>query len=395
MKHDRVADAEVFLFSAPRNEPYLGPLAADESPTRGGLVVRRGNKTAYPTDNRSVVVRLRAESGAEGWGETYGLAAAGAVAAIVHELLADFLLGRDPHEAPAAHDEWRDLMRVRGHSSGFYTDALAALDVALWDLRGKSVGLPLWKLLGGARPSGVPAYVSGLPGKNIGERAETARIWASRGATHFKFALPAATDGIGMEMAALREALGARSEIAADLHWRDSAGAALQLIREMAVHRPWFAEAPCKPEDVEGLRRVAAATDIPIAVGEEWGDSCDAVSRVAAGADILQPEMGHLGVTEFARIAALARAHGRRIAPHATLGMGIFLAASVQAASALGAEAHEFQHSVFCPEFLRGGPACDGKWYTFDADAPGIGAEPSEEGRSRLQKFSAGRPRLR
>ena len=98
--------------------------------------MRSSNHTVYPTFDRSVLVRVTSAEGAEGWGETYGLVAPGATTAIIDDLLADFVVGRDPLEAAAVHDDLYGLMRVRGYTGGFYLDALAAVDIALWDLAG-------------------------------------------------------------------------------------------------------------------------------------------------------------------------------------------------------------------------------------------------------------------
>ena len=128
-----------------------------------GYIVRRGNRTVYPTSDRTVVVRVTTESGVIGWGETYGIVAPQAAMAIINDLLGPFVVGRDPRDVGVIHEDLYDLMRVRGYTGGFYLDALAAIDIALWDICGRLAGLPLVKLLGGQRHARLPAYVSGLP----------------------------------------------------------------------------------------------------------------------------------------------------------------------------------------------------------------------------------------
>jgi galactonate dehydratase len=379
---ERVARVEVFSLTVPRDTPYLGALREGETVNERGYLVRRGNRTVYPTVDRSVLVRIESASGAVGWGETYGIVAPGATMAIIDDLLAPFVVGRDPHDVSVIHDDLYDLMRVRGYTGGFYLDALAAIDIALWDLAGRISNLPLVKLLGGQRHARIPAYISGLPRPTLSERAAMATEWQARGFDRFKFAAPVADDGMVAEIAALRQALGPQAEIACDMHWAHSAEQAIALIHAMRPHGLWFAEAPVRPEDVEGLARVSAQVSNAIAAGEEWRTVFDLVPRVARRAcGIVQPEMGHTGITEFMRMGHYATAHHLRIMPHATIGAGIFMAASLQASAALAAvECHEYQHSVFEPNrrLVEGDMDCQDGAYSLPS-GPGLGVTPSAE----------------
>jgi galactonate dehydratase len=389
---ERVARIEVFSITLPRETPYLGALRPGESVNERGYIVRKGNRTVYPTMDRTVVVRIETTSGAVGWGETYGIVAPGAAMAIIDDLLGPFVVGRDPHDVCVIHDDLYDLMRVRGYTGGFYLDALAAIDIALWDLRGKLANLPLVKLLGGQRHETLPAYVSGLPKQTRTERADFAAEWQAKGFDSFKFAAPVADDGNVAEIATLRERLGPGARIACDMHWVHSGEEAVAAIKAMEPHGLWFAEAPVKPEDLEGLAHVAARVSTPVAAGEEWRTVYDLVPRVARRAcAIVQPEMGHKGVTEFMRIGLYAQAHHLKVIPHATIGIGLFLAASLQASSALAAvECHEFQHSIFEPNrrLLVGDMDCRDGAYRLPS-GPGLGVEPSEEALGLLQKHQS------
>ncbi|MDF1816750.1 MAG: enolase C-terminal domain-like protein, partial [Verrucomicrobiales bacterium] len=241
---DPVKKIEVFIVNLSQDVPYLGPLREGETTNSAGYFVRKGNRTVYPRSNRSLAVRITTENGVEGWGETYGLVAPLATAHIINDLLSCFINGCDPFDAECIHDELYDLMRVRGYTGGFYLDALAAVDIALWDIAGKMAGLPIYKLLGGRRHETIPGYVSGLPGKSIDERRKLANSWQKKGFDSFKFALPVADDGAARELAALREELGGDAKIACDLHWSLSSQEAVNLAREMAADHPWFLEAP-------------------------------------------------------------------------------------------------------------------------------------------------------
>ena len=148
-----VTQVETFILTVPRSTPYLGPLGAGERINARGYLVRRGNGTLYPTVDRSVLVRVTTADGTVGWGETYGICAPRATCEIINDLLAPELVGREPEDVEQIWDDLYGLMRVRGCGSGFHTDALAALDIALWDLRARAAGKPLWALLG--LPAGV------------------------------------------------------------------------------------------------------------------------------------------------------------------------------------------------------------------------------------------------
>ena len=345
----RVASVETFIVTIARDTPYLGPLGAGERVNERGYVVRRGNGTIYPVVDRSVVVRITTDDGRIGWGETYGICAPRATCEIINDLLAPVTIGADPADVEHIWDELYGLMRVRGCSGGFHVDAIAAIDIALWDLCGKLRGVPVRELLGPTVHAAVPGYLSGLPAAKLEERIALATTKYAAGHRAFKFAAVVSHEGIVAEMAALRDALGPDAQIMVDLHWKFTADEALELIAALEPHRPYFVEAPVRPEDHAGLARVARESRVPIAAGEEWYTAYEARNRLAAGpVAILQPEMGHTGITQFRRIAQLAAERGAVIAPHATIGAGLFLAASLQVSATLPhLWKHEWQHSVF------------------------------------------------
>ena len=379
---DHVERIECFVLRLPREEAYLGALGPGERANDKGYFVRGRNGTVYPIFDRSVLVRATTNSGAVGWGETYGIVAPGAPVAIIEDLLADFVIGRDPFDAAAVHDALYDLMRVRGYTGGFYMDALAAVDIALWDLAGKLRDKPVAALLGEVVRDTCPAYVSGLPRPTLPERADLAAEWVGRGFGALKFAAAVAHDGIVDEMLELRRRLGEAVDIAVDMHWAHEADEAIALIRAMEPARPWFAEAPVKPEDPEAQAAVARSVATPIALGEEWRTVWDARPRLERGAmAIMQPEMGHVGITQFMRMARLARAHGCSVIPHASIGVGVFLAASLQAAAVVpDLPSHEFQHSVMLENnvWLDRPLVCEAGRYAIP-QGPGLGVAPNDD----------------
>lgn len=382
-----VKSIEAFAVSLPREVPYLGPLGPGESVNAKGYIVRKGNRTIYPSSDMSVIVRAETADGIVGWGETYGIVAPGAVLAILREVLIPFVEGRDPRDARQIYDDLYDMQRVRGASGGYYGDALAAIDIALWDMAAKDAGVSLSQALGGARVERIPAYVSGLPKATLDERVALAAEWVAKGFRGIKYAAAVSHDGVVEEMRALREALGPDTDLMADLHWKYSAREALQLAADLAPFNPYFIEAPVASEDLEGLAEVAAKAPMRVAAGEEWRNLWEARMRVPrAPLAFLQPEMGHTGVSQFQAIAALAEEHRAGVIPHAAIGVGIFMAASLHVSATLpNCPYHEYQHSVFdqALEHLITAMNCKLGHYSF-SDSLGLGVEP----RSSLERFT-------
>lgn len=379
---DRIATVEPFIISIPRDVPYLGPLAAGESINERGYIVRKGNRSIYPSTDMSVLVKVTTENGIVGWGETYGLAAPQAVTAIIRDLLAPTLKGRDPRDVAVIWQDMYDLMRVRGFFGGFFVDSIAGIDIALWDAAAKIAGQPLAKYLGGVRHQKIPAYVSGLPKGTLAERVDLAKEWVAKGFKAIKFAAAVSHEGVAREMAALREAVGPNIHLMVDMHWKFTAHEAVSLIDRMAPHNLYFAEAPCAPEDIDGLAHVAANARVPIAAGEEWRTVYEVRPRMEKRAcSIIQPEMGHTGVTQFQAICHLAEAFHVKVMPHASIGIGIFQAASLHASANLpNMPYHEYQHSIFDKNLrcVTGDMACEAGFYHLPS-GPGLGVEPSDE----------------
>lgn len=386
---DAIAKVESFIISIPRDVPYLGPLREGERVNEKGYVIRKGNRSIYPTSDMSVLVKVTAESGKVGWGETYGIVAPQAVTSIIDEVLGPVLIGRDPGDPVVLHEDLYDLMRVRGFFGGYYVDSLAGIDIAIWDLYGKCLNRPLSSLLGGTRHQTLPAYVSGLPKATLKERCDLAVEWVGKGYKGIKFAAAMSDDGIVKEMAALREAVGPEIDLMVDLHWKFTAGEAIRLIRRLEAHNLYFAEAPCEPEDIDGQELVARGIGSPLALGEEWRTTYEYRPRFERRCmSIIQPEMGHTGVTEFLHIGRMAHAFHVDTIPHASIGIGIFMAASLQATAALKrVPYHEYQHSIFDKNlrYVTGDMGCADGAYRLPS-GPGLGVEPHPDVFNHIRK---------
>jgi L-alanine-DL-glutamate epimerase-like enolase superfamily enzyme len=378
---DRIAQLELFPLRIARETPYLGPLEPEVRVSERGYFIRPGNQTVYSIHDHSVLVKLTTERGVVGWGESFGVVAPQAVALIARDLLTPLVVGRDPHDVVAISEDIYNAMRVRGFFGGFYVDALAGIDIALWDLRGKLTGLPICKLLGAQRHTRIPAYVSGLPKATRNERATLAKWWIDQGFSAVKFAAAVAHEGEIAEMQALRETLGPGPKILADLHWQYTDQAAIKLITALEEYDLAVAEAPVQSEDLEGQAAVARAVKTPVAIGEELRTVFEYRPRfVARCMSIIQPEMAHMGITQFWQVCQLARAFHCEVMPHATIGVGIAQAASLQVSAALSnLVMHEYQHSIFDRnlQFIKSDMRCEAGYFHLPS-GPGLGVEPSE-----------------
>lgn len=377
-----VATVEAFAIRVPRDVPYLGALENGVGVNEKGYFVRTRNKSIYPVTDQSVLVKVTSSGGAVGWGECYGIVSPHSVVHLINDILGPVIRGRDPQDVAVIYEDLYDLMRVRGFFGGFYVDSLAGVDIALWDLKGKLCGLPVVKLLGGERERVLPCYVSGLPRPTLAERAALAKEWVGKGVKAIKFAAAVAYEGEIKEMATLREAVGPDIQILCDMHWRNTAHEAIKKIIAMDRYDLAVAEAPCNSEDLEGQAHVSAAVAVPVAIGEELRTRYEYRPRfVNRCMSIIQPDVAHIGITEFMNICRMAAAFHCQIMPHATMGLGIQQAASLHCAAALpNTPLQEYQHSIFDKNlrYLKTTMRCEGGFYHLP-EGPGLGAEPTDE----------------
>ena len=333
----RVRAVRAIAVRIPRDDQRIGTAG---SPARLGAPVGAYRlastyPTVYSESLESLLVRVETDAGLVGWGETQAPVAPEVARTIVDTLLGPLLVGTDALAPEAAWERMYDAMRVRGHTGSFYLDAIAGVDIALWDLVGKASGLPLVRLLGGPCHATVPCYVSGLPGDTLEARVERARQLAEAGATAFKVFMSATAAACLAEVSALRQALGDDVVLAVDALWRLDGSSAQRFARALGDLGVAWLEAPLAPEDVAGHARLASRIDVPIAVGENLRTRFEVRPFLERGAAaIIQPDVARTGVTEARRIASLAGAYHARVAPHVSIGLGPQLAAAMHVAAA-------------------------------------------------------------
>jgi len=378
---DIIVKVEAFAIKIPRDVPYLGPIG-DIVPNEKGYFIRELNKTIYSINDHSMVVKLTTKDGIIGWGEALSPVSPQVSAKVVEDLLGPLIIGKDPQDVVTIYEDLYNTMRVRGYFSGFFVDALAGIDIALWDIKGKQLNMPICKVLGGKCREKIPAYVSGLPKATVQERAEYAKEWIEKGYHAIKFAAAVANEGEIKEMRAIRKMIGDGKKILADMHWRFNALEAISIIDKLSEYDLYLAEAPVHPQDIEGLSFVASRVRTSIGIGEELRNIYEFKERFEKRCmNVIQPEMGRLGITAFWDVCRMAKAYHCKIMPHASIGVGIFQAASLQVSSTVqDLPFHEYQHSTFGASlrFLNGNMRCESGYFILP-DGSGHGVEPKEE----------------
>ncbi|MFI1912940.1 galactonate dehydratase [Nocardia sp. NPDC020380] len=276
---------------------------------------------------RWLFLRIETDTGPVGWGEPVLEGRAATVAAAVEEL-SDYLIGQDPRRI---EDLWTVLYRggfYRG--GGIHMSALAGIDQALWDIKGKSFGVPVHELLGGRVRDRMKVY-SWIGGDRPSDTAKAAREVVDRGFTAVKMN---GTDELQYldsfdkidrcvaNVAAVRAAVGPDIGIGVDFHGRVHKPMAKVLLRELEPYRLMFVEEPVLSEHVDGCLDVLRHSPIPIALGERLFSRWDFKDIITSGAvDIIQPDPSHAGgITETRKIAHLAEAYDIGLALHCPLG---------------------------------------------------------------------------
>ncbi|WP_031470493.1 galactonate dehydratase [Sciscionella sediminilitoris] len=286
----------------------------------------------YSVAPRWLFLAVRTDEGITGWGEPVIEGRSATVAAAVEEL-ADYLVGTDPFRI---EDHWQVLSK-----GGFYrggpvlSSAVAGIDQALWDIKGKALGVPVYELLGGAVRDRMRTY-SWIAGDEPSRIADHARERIEQGFDAIKMNATgrmrqleskAELEALIGRVAAVREAIGDTNDIAIDFHGRLSPALAREACRLLEPLHPLFVEEPIVPELTADLPRICAGTTVPIATGERLYSRWDFREVLGSGMAVAQPDLSHAGgISEVRRIAAMAEAHGVALAPHCPLGPIAFAA---------------------------------------------------------------------
>jgi len=277
--------------------------------------------------NRSAWVRIRTDAGVDGLGEASPMVHGNASLEIIASAFTPMLVGADPLQPRIIQDRlFHEHIKVG--PEGAYAGALAAIDIALWDLKGKALGQPVWKLLGGAWRRELPFYASigGNGQRTFDQVCRVVEDWLKLGPVQVKIRFDADKTARDVDLAgdiakarAVRKLVGDDFPLAFDSNNGYSVQGAIRVGRALEeLGYVWFEE-PVQHYHVESFAKVAAALDIAVSAGEQEYTLQGIKRLIEAGVDIVQPDIVKTGgFTGLGDMAALARAYGVDLVPHQT-----------------------------------------------------------------------------
>lgn len=339
----RISRLDAFPLRLARDGAAQGSAGSPHALTGGdfGYSWSQHYPALYSRHFESCLVRVELSDGSFGWGEAQAPLAPRVAATIVEDLLRVALVGEEFEPEPARiamlWDRQYATMRVRGQSGGFMLDAIAGVDLALWNLAARIRGTVERKLAAGerAKPS-IEAYVSGLPGADRPARLEfAARHWDA-GHRLFKLYFESDWDALLADIDALHQRFpGIR--VAIDALWHLPSGRESACAESLVDRGIEWLECPLHPEDLDGHVRLVEETGVRLALGENYRTRFEA--RPFLEREIVtywQPDLGRSGMTETLALAQLCRQHGVGIVPHVSIALAPQLHAAVEAAAAVG-----------------------------------------------------------
>ena len=272
-------------------------------------------------------VEIETDAGITGWGEAVLEGHCDAVLACVNEM-STYLIGNDPNRI---EDISATLYRAGFYrGGGVLMSAIAGIDQALWDIKGKFYGAPAYELMGGKVRDNIKVY-SWIGGDRPSDTGAMAKAKKDEGFTAIKMNATEElqmidtydkVDAVLERVAAIRESCGKYFGIAIDFHGRVHKPMAKILAKKLEEFDPMFIEEPVLCENMEVFKEIAACCNIPIATGERLFTKYDFKRLLqAGGVDIIQPDLSHAGgLTEVKKIASMAEAYDVAVAPHCPLG---------------------------------------------------------------------------
>lgn len=343
---------------------------------------------------RTTLVRIHTDCGITGVGECIVRLTPTATRDIINDL-APLLIGKDPLDREALWELLFGAMMNRGHNRGFFVEAVSGIDIALWDLAGKLLDLPLYRLLGGCHQSRLRTYASSLRFRSFDVVTAQAKEWKSRGFKAMKIKIGRDPSNFEPDLElvqVVRDAVGndVRLMVDANCAYADDIATALEVgrkLQDMGVY--WFEE-PISPENVDGYKHLADRLDMRIAGGEADFLRFGAAEFLRHRAiDVIQPNLARVGgITEARRIAAISHAFHVPYAPHTGSCSAVLLAATLRFAAALpNFLIYEYMQSdwstkqpnPFRHQLLRKSAEVYEDGFMVVDDRPGIGVELNED----------------
>lgn len=337
--------------------------------------------------HETLVVRITTDGGLVGYGEGQSCVSPDTPRTIVDDLCRPMLVGEDPFDVEFLWQRLFEGMRERGHPTGFYVDALAACDIALWDLQGKALNLPVHKLLGGRFRDRIELY-AGCAGRDPDAAADRAERLVAAGYRGMKLSPASDRRGTVAIAAAVRDRVGPDIAVMVDVHTEFDVAEAIRLGRELEALDIYWLEAPTLPEDLAGHAAVTRALDMHVANGEWYRTRYEMKEAFdKRTCDVVMPDIGRTGLTEGKRIAVLADTYNIPVSPHIGGGGLLSIAATIQLSAAIPnflvmEHGHE-SYPTRCRYALEAPQPVDGAFPV--TDQPGLGVRIDDEA---LERFS-------
>lgn len=375
-----IKSIEIYIYKTPKQQ--VGNIIQTETNESTDYYRHAKYRAIYSVMQESMVLKITTECGLVGWGEALSPIGPEVTGEVVKRILSPILIGEDPRNIEVLWNRMYDSMRERGFFSGFMVTAISAVDIALWDLWGKSLNMPIYELLGGAERKKIKAYISGLLTQEDDERINMAKTWKQQGFEAIKLHLGY---GIGTDVhiaSIVREAVGDHFRLMVDVHQQYTPSQAIQLGRHLERLGYDFIEAPVLCEDITGIAEVSRALDMAVAIGEEIRTRYEFKDRINAGAgDVFQPDMGWVGISEMRKIANMSEAFNIPITPHLSNGLGLCIAATLHVCANIhNFDILEFQPTVMpaANKLLSEPIICENGYYHLP-EGPGLGVSVNED----------------
>ena len=381
----KITDVEAIALAVPMEKQIAAPISMPRADEVAGVVFK---------EYRSVIVRIRTDDGIEGVGECMTRLSGTALRDIVH-YVKPLLVGKDPRDVEYLWDLLWSVMINRGHHKGFYLEAMAGIDTALWDIWGKSAGVPVWRLLGGKTNPKLWAYASSLRLRDIEILRDEIDKHKANGFNAMKIKIgkdPMNWRGEMKTVELIRKHAGDDVTLMADVNcgYGHDRKTALQVGKALEAMNLYWYEEPLAPDDIDGYAYLKDKLGIRIATGEaDFNRFSFARFFKRDAIDIVQHDAARAGgITEARKIADMASAFHVQYAPHTGSSSNIIMTVSLHLAtyapnfliyeymqSDWNKEQHNPLHWDLCQLPIKSFK--DG--YLEIEDKPGLGIELNEE----------------
>ncbi len=386
----KIKQIETFVIRNPNDDvpsdeliemPALGAVKGE---TGLGKRLNHASPSRFKGHQQTLLVKIQTDQGITGWGEAHAPAAPRVHQRVISDLLKPILLDQNALDILPLWEKMYSSQRMRGYATGFYTEAIAGIDIALWDMLGKYLEVPVYRLLGGKFRDSVPTYRSCSQPEDAAKAMEDGFSAVKSG-----FFKASGSDDFA-RIAALSEAVGKKGQVFIDSLGAFKLHEAIQVGRKLDElgNIGWFEDA-LLPEDVDRYPVLAEALDTPVCVGETYSNRFQFRDLfMKKGADVINPDVGlAAGINECKRIDDLAELFGVIWSAHVSSGFPPYVAASLHLMVATpnavileGGNIHNAtsvfgsRGNIFLKNPIRFEPG-----YAYVPEGPGLGIDFDEE----------------